>query len=74
MTLPRRRPNTSTRIVTAVKADMLNRFVIAVPLKLSANYLASVHYTMTALVGIFSCALGAFTVVEIGYLKAVLLG
>lgn len=48
-------------------------FVIAVPLKFSAVYLESVHYTMTALVGIFSCALGVFMVVEIGYLKALLL-
>ncbi|MBC8119006.1 MAG: urease accessory protein, partial [Burkholderiaceae bacterium] len=48
-------------------------FVIAVPLKFSAVYLASVHQTITALVGIFSCALGVFMVVEIGYLKTLLL-
>ncbi len=46
---------------------------IAVPLKLSASYLAGLHYSMTALVGIFSCVLGIFMVVEIGYLKALLL-
>ena len=47
-------------------------FVIAVPLKFSAVYVARVHSTMTALVGISSCALGVFMVVEIGYLKTLL--
>ncbi len=44
--------------------------VIAVPLKLSAGYLTRLHHSMTALVGAFSCGLGVFMVVEIGYLKA----
>ena len=46
--------------------------VIAVPLKLSSGYLTRVHHAMTTLVGVFSCALGAAMVVEIGYLKALL--
>lgn len=46
---------------------------IAAPLRLSAHYLTRVHYGMTALVGLFSCALGVFIVVEVGYLKALLL-
>lgn len=46
---------------------------IAVPFKLSAGYLTRMHHAMTALVGLFSCALGAFMVLEIGYLKALLL-
>ena len=45
---------------------------IAVPLRLSSAYLTRVHQTMTALVGVFSCALGIVMVVEIGYLKAML--
>jgi hypothetical protein len=44
--------------------------VIAIPLKLSAGYLTRVHRAMTALVGMFSCALGIAMVVEIGSLKA----
>ncbi|HEY5325273.1 MAG TPA: urease accessory protein [Caldimonas sp.] len=46
--------------------------VIAVPLKLSSAYLTRVHHAMTALVGVFSLALGLAMVVEIGYLKALL--
>ncbi|MCE9659718.1 MAG: urease accessory protein [Burkholderiales bacterium] len=46
--------------------------VIAVPLKLSSGYLTRVHHAMTALIGVFSCALGVAMVVEIGYLKALL--
>lgn len=46
---------------------------IAVPLKLSAGYLTRVHHAMTALVGGVSCALGIFMVLEVGYLKALLL-
>jgi len=46
--------------------------VIAVPLKLSSAYLTRVHDAMTALVGVFSLALGLAMVVEIGYLKALL--
>jgi ABC-type nickel/cobalt efflux system permease component RcnA len=45
---------------------------IAVPLKLSAAYLTRMHHSMTALVGLFSCVLGAFMVLEVGYLKALL--
>jgi len=46
--------------------------VIAVPLTLSSGYLTRVHRTMTALVGVFSCALGIVTILEIGSLKALL--
>ena len=45
---------------------------IAVPLRLSSRYLTGVHRTMTAVVGIASCALGSVMVVEIGYLKTLL--
>ena len=45
---------------------------IAVPLRLSSAYLTRVHQTMTALVGAFSCALGVAMVLQIGYLKALL--
>jgi hypothetical protein len=47
---------------------------IALPLRLSAGYLLGLHRSMTGLVGLFSCALGACMVVEIGYLRAVLAG
>lgn len=46
--------------------------VIAVPLKVSSGYLTRVHHSMTAMVGLFSCALGIGMVLEIGYLKAML--
>ena len=46
--------------------------VIAVPLKLSSGHLTRLHHAMTALVGLFSCALGAFMVIEIGYLRQLL--
>ncbi len=39
---------------------------------MSSAYLTRVHRTMTALVGVFSCALGIALVLEIGYLKALL--
>ena len=44
--------------------------VIAMPLKLSAQYLLGLHRAMRALVGICSIGLGVSIVVEIGYLKA----
>jgi len=47
--------------------------VIAVPLRMSAGYVTRLHQTLTGLVGAFSCAMGAYMVVEIGYLKALLL-
>ena len=47
--------------------------VIALPLWLSAVYLSSLHRGMTALVGAGSCALGVFMVVQIGYLRSLLL-
>ncbi len=47
--------------------------VIAVPLRLSAGSLTRVHQAMTALIGVASIALGAVMVVEIGYLKSLLL-
>ena len=45
---------------------------IAVPLKLSSVYLTQAHHTMTALVGVSSCALGIAMIVQIGYLKVLL--
>ena len=47
---------------------------IALPLRLSAPYLIGLHRSMTALIGLFSCALGSYMVVEIGYLRATLFG
>jgi hypothetical protein len=47
---------------------------IALPLRLSAGRLLALHRSMTGLVGLFSCALGAYMVVEIGYLRATLFG
>ena len=46
--------------------------IIAVPLRLSSAYLTRLHLAMTALVGAFSCVLGAWMVLEIGYLEALL--
>ncbi len=46
--------------------------VIAVPLRISSRYLTRVHRTMTALVGIFSCAIGIYMVAEIGYIRMLL--
>jgi hypothetical protein len=45
---------------------------IAVPLKLSSVYLTPAHHTVTALVGVSSCALGIAMIVQIGCLKALL--
>jgi hypothetical protein len=39
--------------------------VIAVPLRLSSGYLTRVHHAMTALVGVFSCALGIAMLVQV---------
>jgi len=47
---------------------------IALPLRLSAANLLGLHRSMTGLVGLFSCALGTYMVVEIGYLRAALFG
>ena len=41
---------------------------IALPLRLSARYLAGLHRVMTAGVGVFTCALGVYVIVQIGYL------
>ncbi|MFM2055813.1 MAG: hypothetical protein RLY71_198 [Pseudomonadota bacterium] len=46
--------------------------VIALPLRLSAAYLSRLHQGMTVLVGVGSCALGVFMVVQIGYLRSLL--
>jgi len=46
--------------------------VVAIPLRLTSAYLTRAHHTMTALVGVFSCALGITMVFEIGYLKALI--
>lgn len=45
---------------------------IAAPLSLSARYLTRMHTGMTALVGLFSCALGIVIISEVGYLRALL--
>ncbi len=45
---------------------------MAVPMRIGAARLARVHRAMVASVGVFSCALGAFTVWEIGYWRALL--
>jgi len=47
---------------------------IALPLRRSAAHLLGLHRSMTGLVGLFSCALGTYMVVEIGYLRAALFG
>lgn len=41
--------------------------VIALPLRISAGYLVGLHRSMTALVGMFSCALGLAMVLRVGY-------
>lgn len=55
--------------VGSIAGMALLSVVIAVPLKLSSGYLTRMHHAMTALVGVFSCALGIFMVIEIGYLR-----
>lgn len=47
---------------------------LALPLRLSAGYLLGLHRSMTGLVGLFSCVLGAYMVIEIGYLRTALFG
>ena len=47
---------------------------MALPLRLSAPYLLGLHRSMTGLVGLSSCVLGSYMVVEIGYLRAALFG
>ncbi len=47
---------------------------MALPLRLSAPRLLGLHRSMSGLVGLFSCALGGYMVVEIGYLRAALFG
>lgn len=44
--------------------------VIALPLRFSAGHLVGLHRSMTGLVGLASCALGAWMVIEIGSLRA----
>jgi len=58
--------------VGSIAGMALLSVVIAVPLKLSSGHLTRLHHAMTALVGLFSCALGAFMVIEIGYLRQLL--
>jgi high-affinity nickel permease len=58
--------------VGSIAGMALLSVVIAVPLRLSSAYLTRLHHAMAALVGVFSCVLGAFMVIEIGYLKALL--
>jgi hypothetical protein len=45
---------------------------IAIPLKLSAGYLNRAHRAMLALVGVSTCALGSFIVIEVGLLESLL--
>lgn len=47
---------------------------IAIPLRLSADRLTWLHNSMTALVGGFTCALGAFMVYHIGFVEGLLRG
>lgn len=58
--------------VGSILGMALLSFVIALPLRLSAAYLSRLHHGMTALVGVGSCTLGVFMVVEIGYLRSLL--
>jgi hypothetical protein len=60
--------------VGSIAGMALLSVAIALPLRLSAGYLLGLHRSMTGLVGLFSCALGAYMVVEIGYLRAILFG
>jgi len=60
--------------VGSIAGMALLSMAIALPLRLSASYLLGLHRSMTGLVGLFSCGLGAYMVVEIGYLHAALFG
>jgi hypothetical protein len=44
--------------------------VIAWPLRASAQHLVRLHVALTAAVGLFSCAVGIWLVVEVGYLRS----
>jgi ABC-type nickel/cobalt efflux system permease component RcnA len=44
--------------------------VVALPLRLSSRRLTGAHRAMTGLVGVASCAIGGWMIVEIGTLKA----
>ncbi len=48
--------------------------LIAMPLRLSATPWAGLHRALSALVGAFSIGLGLHVVIEIGYLRALVLG
>jgi hypothetical protein len=48
--------------------------VISIPLRLSANYLTSLHKTMTVLFGGVSCALGCYMIYNIGFVGGLLVG
>jgi hypothetical protein len=47
---------------------------IAIPLRLSGGYLGRLGNGLTALVGVATCALGAFMVYEIGFAEGLLIG
>lgn len=47
---------------------------IAVPLRLSSHRLGRLHNATTALFGAFSCVLGVYLVVEIGFVRGLLAG
>lgn len=47
---------------------------IAIPLRLSARRLGRLHTSTTALLGIFSCALGLYLVYEIGFARGLFTG
>ena len=58
--------------IGSIAGMALLSLAIAVPLRLSSTYLTRMHRTVSALVALFSCVLGASMVVEIGYLKTLL--
>ena len=60
--------------VGSIAGMALLSVVIALPLRLSAGYLVGLHRTMTALVGMFTCTLGAFVVMENGFLQGLFPG
>jgi len=60
--------------IGSIAGMALLSIAIAVPLRLSAGHFARLHKGMTALVGGFTCALGAFIVYHIGFVEGLLRG
>ena len=56
--------------IGSIAGMALLSFAVAVPLRLSSAYLTRTHRAMTALVGLFSCALGIAMIVQIGVAKS----